>query len=632
MKVAQVLEKLTRARLLELAEQSDISGLTGKKKEEIVATFRLPLKQLLALLKRDELKALCREFALDDSGREKEALIERLSGKSKQEAPAKTVAKPEQKKKTAAVKKNKTKESGEKSLESWIWDAACSIRGAKDAPKYKDYILPLIFTKRLCDVFDDEVNRIAEKVGSRAKAFQLVKLDWHKATDKKKAMVRFYLPLEPKDPEQSIWSVIRKLSDKIGEQLTGHLRAIAKENTLLQGIIDRVDFNATTHGQRDIDDDRLSNLIEAISTKRLGLQDVEADIIGKSYEYLIRKFAEGGGQSAGEFYTPGEVGAIMAKVIEPEPDMEIYDPCCGSGGLIIKCELAMKEKMQAAKQTGSAPLKLYGQEYIPETWAMANMNMIIHDMEGQIEIGDTFKNPKFRKNGKLRTFDRVVANPMWNQDWFTETDYDNDELGRFPAGAGFPGKSSADWGWVQHMLASLNDTGRAAVVLDTGAASRGSGNAGNNKEKTVRQWFVDNDLIESVLYLPENLFYNTTAPGVVIFLNKAKAKTRKDKILLVNANQVYEKGDPKNFIPPAGIDRLADILINWKKQDKLSRIVELAELKKNDYNISPSRYIHTGEAEVYRPIAEIVAELDALEVEAKKTDAALKKILTKIVG
>lgn len=632
MKVAQVLEKLTRARLLELAEQSDISGLTGKKKEEIVATFRLPLKQLLALLKRDELKALCREFALDDSGREKEALIERLSGKSKQEAPAKTVAKPEQKKKTAAVKKNKTKESGEKSLESWIWDAACSIRGAKDAPKYKDYILPLIFTKRLCDVFDDEVNRIAEKVGSRAKAFQLVKLDWHKATDKKKAMVRFYLPLEPKDPEQSIWSVIRKLSDKIGEQLTGHLRAIAKENTLLQGIIDRVDFNATTHGQRDIDDDRLSNLIEAISTKRLGLQDVEADIIGKSYEYLIRKFAEGGGQSAGEFYTPGEVGAIMAKVIEPEPDMEIYDPCCGSGGLIIKCELAMKEKMQAAKQTGSAPLKLYGQEYIPETWAMANMNMIIHDMEGQIEIGDTFKNPKFRKNGKLRTFDRVVANPMWNQDWFTETDYDNDELGRFPAGAGFPGKSSADWGWVQHMLASLNDTGRAAVVLDTGAASRGSGNAGNNKEKTVRQWFVDNDLIESVLYLPENLFYNTTAPGVVIFLNKAKAKTRKDKILLVNANQVYEKGDPKNFIPPAGIDRLADILINWKKQDKLSRIVELAELKKNDYNISPSRYIHTGEAEVYRPIAEIVAELDALELEAKKTDAALKKILTKIVG
>ena len=382
-----------------------------------------------------------------------------------------------------------------KSLESWIWDAACSIRGAKDAPKYKDYILPLIFTKRLCDVFDDELNRIAKEVGSRKKAFQLARAD-HK-------LVRFYLPLVPDDPEQPVWSVIRKLSDKIGEGVTTHMRAIARANPLLQGIIDRVDFNATTHGQRDLDDDRLSNLIEAISTKRLGLDDVEADIIGKSYEYLIRKFAEGGGQSAGEFYTPPEVGTIMSRVLQPEPGMEIYDPTCGSGGLLIKCEIAMEEAAASpspppgdrigvrGQSKPFAPLKLYGQEYIAETWAMANMNMIIHDMEGQIEIGDTFKNPKFRSKGKLRTFDRVVANPMWNQDWFTEADYDNDELDRFPAGAGFPGKSSADWGWVQHIHASLNDRGRAAVVLDTGAVSRGSGNAGTNKEKTVRQWFVD---------------------------------------------------------------------------------------------------------------------------------------------
>ena len=177
--------------------------------------------------------------------------------------------------------------------------------------------------------------------------------------------------------------------------------------------------------------------------------------------------------------------------------MEIYDPTCGSGGLLIKCELAMEKGARAFQPVGSkkrglenppsfVPLKLYGQEYVPETWAMGNMNMIIHDMEGQIEIGDTFKNPKFRaeKSGRLRTFDRVVANPMWNQGEYGEADYDNDELERFPAGAGFPGKSSADWGWVQHMHASLNVTGRAAVVLDTGAASRASGNAGTNKEKT----------------------------------------------------------------------------------------------------------------------------------------------------
>ena len=261
---------------------------------------------------------------------------------------------------------------------------------------------------------------------------------------------------------------------------------------------------------------------------------------------------------------------------------------------------------------------------------MANMNVIIHDMEGEIEIGDTFKNPKFRKGGKLHTFDRVVANPMWNQNWYTEADYDNDELDRFPAGAGFPGKSSADWGWVQHMHASLNKTGRAAVVLDTGAASRGSGNAGQNKEKTVRQWFVDNDLIESVLYLPANLFYNTTAPGIVLFLNKAKPKAQRGKVLLVNASQVFEKGDPKNFIPPEGIQRIAETLINWKEEEKLSRVVDHAELKKNDYNISPSRYIQTSDAETYRPIADIVEGLNVIEAEARESDEALKEILEKI--
>jgi len=537
--------------------------------------------------------------------------------------PKKKAAKSSAKQKPALRAKQKANgEVKNKSLESWIWDAACSIRGAKDAPKYKDYILPLIFTKRLCDVFDDELNRIAAKVGSRKKAFQLAGAD-HK-------LVRFYLPLVPDNPDEPVWSVIRKLADKIGEGVTTHMRAIAKDNPALQGIIDRVDFNATTHGQRDIDDDRLSNLIEAISTKRLGLDDVEADIIGKSYEYLIRKFAEGSGQSAGEFYTPPEVGIIMSRVLQPEPGMTVYDPCCGSGGLLVKCEIAMEDKAKGKKRT-VAPLKLYGQEYIAETWAMANMNMIIHDMEGEIEIGDTFKNPMFRdKRGKLRTFDRVVANPMWNQDWFTEADYDNDELDRFPAGAGFPGKSSADWGWVQHMHASLSDTGRAAVVLDTGAVSRGSGNAGNNKEKTVRQWFVDHDLIESVLYLPENLFYNTTAPGVVLFLNKAKPKEQKGKVFLVNASQVFEKGDPKNFIPEKGIQHLADILIGWKVVEKLSRIVDHKELAKNDYNISPSRYIHTSDAETYRPIVEIVEELRVIEAEARETDKALKKILEKI--
>jgi type I restriction enzyme M protein len=507
--------------------------------------------------------------------------------------------------------------NGYKSLENWIWDAACSIRGAQEAAKYKDFILPLIFTKRLCDVFDDELNRIAEKVGSRAKAFKLVAHD-HK-------LVRFYLPLQPKNPDDPVWSVIRKLSDKIGETLTGYLREIAGANPLLKGIIDRVDFNATTHGQRDLDDDRLSNLIEKISEKRLGLKDVEPDIIGRSYEYLIRKFAENSGQSAGEFYTPKEVGLIMAKIMQPEPGMTIYDPCCGSAGLLIKCQLVLQESQDST--TKFAPLQLYGQEYTGNTWAMANMNMIIHDMQGEIQIGDTFRYPKFKQAGKLAQFERVVANPMWNQDWFIEKDYDGDELGRFPKGAGFPGKQSADWGWVQHIWASLDKTGRAAIVLDTGAASRGSGNANKNKEKDVRKWFVEQDLIEGVIYLPENLFYNTSAPGILLFLNRAKPKEKQGKLFLINASLVFAKGDPKNYIPDEGIERIASTFLNWQEEEKFSLIVSKDEITCNDYNISPSRYIHVAEAEEFRPIAEILEELEVLEKEAEATNEILKKVL-----
>ena len=517
-----------------------------------------------------------------------------------------------------------------RSLESWIWDAACSIRGARDAPKYKDYILPLIFTKRLCDVFDDELNRIAAGVGSRRKSFRLVKGD-HK-------LVRFYLPLMPDDAEQPVWSVIRKLSDRIGEGVTSHIRAIARENPLLQGIIDRVDFNATTHGQRDLDDDRLSNLIEAVSTKRLGLADVEADIIGKSYEYLIRKFAEGGGQSAGEFYTPPAVGSIMSRVLQPEPGMEIYDPTCGSGGLLVKCEIEKergfsnprKGEKDAGKKT-RAPLKLFGQEYIPETWAMANMNMIIHDMEGQIEIGDTFKNPRFRaeKSGKLRTFDRVVANPMWNQGEYTEADYDNDETRPLPRRGRLPrqilrrlGLGPAPARQPQCHRPRRRRPRHRRRLARLGQCRHQQG------KKPSAGGFVDHDLIESVLYLPENLFYNTTAPGIVLFLNRAKPRGP-DRAGFSSSTpaRCSKKATPRTSSRTTVSSASPTSSSAGRKRQKLSRIVDHAELAKNDYNISPSRYIHTGDAETYRPIADIVEELKVIETEARETDKALKEIL-----
>lgn len=524
-----------------------------------------------------------------------------------------------------------------KSLESWIWSAACAIRGAKDAGKFKDYILPLIFIKRLCDVFDDELR-------TRIKALTLSEA--RKKAELDKERVRFYIPLTPKNPEDDTWNAIRSLSKNIGENLTRIIREIAKENPLLDDVIDRADYNATTRGQREIDDDRLSNLIEAISQKRLGLKDVDPDIIGKSYEYLIRKFAENSGKSGGEFFTPPEVGEIMALIMDPEPGMQIYDPTCGSAGLLIKCEQVLNEKMESLEKKTFAPLTLFGQELERDNWAMAKMNMIIHDMEGDIELGDTFNNPKFFDRGEsafggkdstghgIKKFDRAVANPMWNQPGFSEEVYTNDAYHRFPAGN--PG-GKADWGWVQHILSSLKDpstssaqAGRAAIVLDTGAASRGSGNANANKENIVRKWFVDHDLIEGIIYLPENLFYNTTAPGIIIFLNKNKPAKLKDKIFLLNAGKDFEKGDPKNYISDEQIKKIADTFNAKKEVENFSMIVHKDEMVKNDYNISPSRYIHLGGVEEYEPIEDILSDLAEVEVKAKEADKNLQKVLKEL--
>ena len=497
-----------------------------------------------------------------------------------------------------------------KTLETWLWNAACSIRGSVDAPKFKDYILPLVFVKRLSDVFEDEIKRLSEEFDNMETAIEIVSKDH--------SLVRFFIP------KQAVWSEIRKQTTKIGEKLTDAIRAIAKENPKLQGVIDIVDFNATVSGQRIVDDGKLSSLIEIISRNRLGLKDTEPDILGRAYEYLLRKFAEGQGQSAGEFYTPKEVGWIMAYILDPEQGQEVYDPACGSGGLLVKSQLALKEKEKKILK----PLRLYGQEQNYVTYAMAKMNMIIHDMEGDIAIGDTLRNPKFLEGSVLKTFDLVVANPMWNQDGYNSEFYESDTFNRF--NNGYPPASSADWGWIQLMFASLNKNGKAAIVLDTGSVARGSGNKGSNREKEIRKAFVDSDWIEAVLLLPENLFYNTTAPGIILILNKNKPKERKDRIMLINTSLEFEKGRPKNFIPDDKIEKIAKVFHDWKSIDKFTKIITNKEVEKNDYNLSPSRYVSNGKEEEYRDVDEILVELAELEEGREKTDRELNEIMKKI--
>src|SRR3990170_4566098 len=413
-----------------------------------------------------------------------------------------------------------------KTLETWLWDAACKMRGPVDAPKYKDFILPLIFLKRLSDVFDEEIEKLAKDYGDKKTVEELIEEDH--------SIVWFYAP------KKARWSEVFKQSTKLGEYLTDAVRSVSRENPKLQGVIDLRDYNETAAGQRQISDDSLKALIDILNKHKIGLNDAEPDILGRAYEYLLRKFAEGSGQSAGEFYTPKEVAFLIARIVDPKEGEEVYDPCLGSGGLLIKTFLRFKEKY--GEDTKVKPLQFYGQEILHGTYAMARMNSFINKMEANIALGDTMNRPAFlTKEGALKTFDIVVANVMWNQDIYSQATYEGDAYNRFVYG--YPPNSSADWGWIQHMFKSLADKGRMAVVLDTGSVSRGSGNQGSNRERDIRKAFIENDFVEAVILLPENLFYNTTSAGIILIISEQKK--HKNEILLVNASKLFEKGRPK---------------------------------------------------------------------------------------
>ena len=511
-----------------------------------------------------------------------------------------------------------------KSMEQMLWDAACSIRGEKDAPKFKDYLLPLIFIKRLSDVFDDEVKRLVETYGDLETANAVLDADH--------SVVRFYLPPECR------WAVVSrreqfkwpkdKAPKTLGEQLTMTVRAIAKANSdKLAGVIDIVDFNAAPHGEREISDAALSGVIETFSDPRyrLGLRDVEPDFLGRAYEYLLRKFAESQGQSAGEFFTPQEVGWIMAYIVRPRQGEEACDFACGSAGLLIKCELALVQRDRKV----SSPLKLYGQELTGSSYAIARMNMVIHDMDGEIVRGNSMTNPKFRDNDtSLKKFDIAVANPMWNQP-FDEKTFENDPFDRFDSHGGVAG-GKGDWAWLQHTVSILKDNGRAAVVLDTGAVTRGSGSKNEDKERNIRKWFVEQDLIDGVILLPDNLFYNTTAAGIIIVLRKQKPKDRRGKITLVNASGEFKKGSPKNYIPDENIRKIADAFNAGADVDGFVKVITKAEAIKNELNLSPSRYLASAAVGTIRKLPDIVKDLTALETEAATINKDVKKILAQL--
>ncbi len=515
-----------------------------------------------------------------------------------------------------------------KPMEQMLWDAACSIRGAKDAAKFKDYLLPLLFLKRLSDVFDDEIDRLAEEYGDRAIAQEIAESDHE--------LLRFYLPPE------SRWGVISErehyewpLDDggrssrphDIGEHLTLALRAVVRYNPTLSGVIDLVDFASERNGERELNPASLTKIVETFSNPRyrLGLADVQPDFLGRAYEYLLRKFAEGSGQSAGEFFTPTEVGFLMAHIMRARPGETCHDYACGSAGLLIKLQLVARE----TDPTSRIPLKLYGQELQADSYAVAHMNAIIHDMEVEVERGDTMINPKFRDAvGRITGHDIVVANPMWNQD-FNQDTFENDPYDRFRTSGGVT-TGKGDWAWLQHTLACLNDRGRAAVVLDTGAVTRGSGSKHEDRERNIRRWFVERDLVDGVILLPDNLFYNTTAAGIIVVLSRRKPEARKGKIVLVNASRRVGKGRPKNYIPEQDIRPISASFLKGEPVEGEVAVITREQATEADYNLSPSRWVGQADDVAQRPISEIIADMKRLDEEGREVDAKLAKMLVNL--
>ena len=512
-----------------------------------------------------------------------------------------------------------------KPMEQMLWDAACSIRGEKDAAKFKDYLLPLLFLKRLSDVFDDEIDRLAQEFGDRAIAKEIAESDHD--------LLRFYLPPEAR------WSVVggREAHDwpldaqsrstrprDIGEHLTLAVRAVVRYNPTLSGVIDLVDFASERNGERDLNPARLAAVVENFSDPRyrLGLADVQPDFLGRAYEYLLRKFAEGSGQSAGEYFTPTEVGFLMAHLMRPRPGETCHDYACGSAGLLVKLQLVARE----TDPTSRVPLKLYGQELQADSYAVAHMNAIIHDMDVRIERGDTMINPKFKDAaGRISGHDIVVANPMWNQD-FNQDTFENDPFDRFRTAGGVT-TGKGDWAWLQHTLACLNERGRAAVVLDTGAVTRGSGSKNEDRERNIRKWFVERDIIDGVILLPDNLFYNTSAAGIIVVLAKRKPEARKGKIVLVNASRRVGKGRPKNYIPEDDIHSTAAAFLKGEPLEGEVAIITRVQAVEADYNLNPSRWVGQADQIAQRPIAEIIADMQRLNKEAREVDASLARML-----
>ena len=486
-------------------------------------------------------------------------------------------------------------------LKSTLWDAANTLRGsAVDRTDWKGYILPLLFFKRISDVWDEEQAEAAELYGDADPShFEEVH--------------RFQVP------KGCHWDDVRETAQNVGAALKHAMQEIERANP---DTLFRV-FGSADWGNREkFTDELLKDLIEGFSTVSLGNNSVSTDILGDAYEYLVGKFADVNRRNkAGEFYTPRSVVRMMVEILDPKEGESIYDPACGTGGMLLAA-------IDHVKRNGGDPRtffgKIYGQEKNLTTSSVARMNLVLHGIEDfQIQREDTLREPAFTDGaGGLATFDCVIANPPFSlKEWGREV-WENDPWGRTQYG--LPPDSYGDYAFVQHMIASmaLGGSSRMAVVLPQGALFRKSA------EGKIREALLKEDLIEAVIGLAPNLFYGTGLAGCVVILRRKKPAKRKNKVLIIDASSLFRKGRAQNFLDPEHGEQIVKWFQSFENVEDRAKVVSLDEIKGEGWTLNISRYVLPPIGEDIPPLAEAVTEFKKALAEARAAEDHLRKVLT----